>query len=65
MSLVLEHPKVYAFLGGVFVGKFTGWFPTLLISGITLYYFNPEIYSYETIKLLKTHGITLVNMIKQ
>jgi len=55
-----------AFAGGVLIGKITNWISSVIITGITLFYFKPEIYTYDTILSLKNQtSELLLNLTKQ
>lgn len=60
----MQIDTVYAFVGGVVVGKFTNTFASVIISGLTLYYFKPELYTYENYLLVKSHLENIVSMVK-
>ena len=47
----LEH--AYAFMGGSFVGRFTGILPSLVISGILLYVADPSLFTTENVMNIK------------
>ncbi len=47
----LEH--AYAFMGGAFVGRFTGILPSLVISGILLYVADPSLFTTENVMNIK------------
>ncbi len=47
----LEH--AYAFMGGAFVGRFTGILPSLVISGILLYVADPSLFTTENVVNIK------------
>jgi len=49
-----------AFAGGVLIGKVTNWVSSVIITGITLFYFKPEIYTYETLMSLRNQSAELL-----
>lgn len=58
MSLELAH--AYAFVGGAFVGRFTGIIPSIIISGVLLYVADSSIFTAESISNTKTMVLDLV-----
>ena len=49
----MEKNVVYGFLGGMWAGRFTGWISNLIITGITLYFYEPELYTQDNLLLMK------------
>lgn len=54
---------IYLFGAGILVGKFTGPLSTLVIGASTLYYFYPDVYTYETYILFKNSTEIILNNI--
>lgn len=59
VGLQLGH--AYAFIGGAFVGRFTGIIPSIIISGVLLYVADPSIYTNHNIMNSKE---VVINMVK-
>ena len=59
-KIEMDKNIVYGFIGGLFVGRYTGIVSNLVITGMALYFYNPEIYSYTTIETAKLYVKTLV-----
>ena len=57
---MIQLSHAYAFIGGTFVGRFTGIIPSAIISGMMLYMADSSIFSTEN--LLETKQI-VINMI--
>ena len=55
MPLVISPAHAYAFLGGLFIGKFTNMFSDIVITGLVLYIVTPEIYTEERISRAKNY----------
>ena len=58
-SVQLNH--AYAFIGGAFVGRFTGIIPSVIISGVLLYVADPSVFTIENIMTTKTLMVNVVN----
>ena len=52
----MDKNIVWAFLAGLYAGRFTNMFSNLIITGAAMYYIDPNIYSYSTITQLKEMG---------
>ena len=57
----MERNVVYGFLGGLYVGRFTNLISNFVITGITLFFYNPEIYSYSTVIAIRESSVSLIN----
>ena len=55
---------IYVFLGGILIGKITNWIPSIIISGITIFFLEPNLYTYETLTSLKGNTTLLLDFIK-
>ena len=55
MSITLQPGHAYAFLFGLFIGKFTNLFSDVVIAGLVLYTVTPEIYTEERVKRAKNY----------
>ena len=55
---------IYVFLGGILIGKITNWIPSIIISGITIFFLEPNLYTYETLTYLKGNTTLLLDFIK-
>lgn len=52
--------SIYMFGAGLFVGKITGTLSSLLIGAAVIYHFQPELYSTETLLILRNGTETLI-----
>lgn len=55
MSLTIHWTHAYAFLGGLFIGKFTNMFSDVVITGLVLYIVTPEVYTVERADRVKNY----------
>jgi hypothetical protein len=62
---MLQLSHAYAFIGGAFVGKFTGIIPSIIISGMMLYIADNTIFSVENITNSKDFVVSLVQKYQQ
>jgi len=56
MSLTNGH--AYAFMGGAFIGRYTGLFTSFLMAGALLYYLDPEIIDPKDVMTIFIKNIT-------
>jgi hypothetical protein len=49
----MEKNILWAFLAGLYAGRFTNMFSNLIITGAAMYYIDPDIYSYSTLSQVK------------
>lgn len=61
MSLITLQ-NTYMFIGGAIIGKITGLFSTVIISGILLYVSDASIFTVETIKTNWTSITNVINL---
>ena len=61
MSIIIRPSHAYAFLFGLFVGKFTNVFSDAVISGLVLYIVTPNIYTEERINKVKNYFWSWIN----
>ena len=48
------HKEVfYGFLAGLHLGRFTGFVSNMIITGVSLYFLEPDFYSYENLNNMK------------
>ena len=48
------HKEVfYGFLAGLHLGRFTGFVSNMIITGVSLYFLEPNFYSYENLNNVK------------
>jgi len=55
MSFVIHYTHAYAFLGGLFISKFTNIFSDIVISGLVIYIVTPEKYNEKNWNRLKSY----------
>ncbi len=55
MPLVINPAHAYAFLGGLFIGKFTNIFGDVVIAGLMVYIVSPDIYTEERLTRAKNY----------
>jgi hypothetical protein len=55
MSFVIHYTHAYAFLGGLFISKFTNMFSDIVISGLVIYIVTPEKYNENNWNRLKSY----------
>ena len=53
MSIVIHYTHAYAFIGGLYIGKFTNLFSDVVITGLVLYIVTPEIFTEDRIAKAK------------
>ena len=56
----MDKNVVYGFLGGLYIGRFTGWIANFVITGLSLYYYSPELYSYENLELVRETSLRFI-----
>ena len=56
----MEKNVVYGFIGGLYAGRFTGFISNLIITGLTIAFYDPQIYSYSTVESLKNFLIQAI-----
>ena len=56
----METGHVCAFIGGTFVGRFTGIIPSIIVSATLLYAVNPTYFTVENINNTKDALLELV-----
>jgi len=57
----MDKNVIYAFLGGLYAGRFTNIFSNTIIAGMVLYFYEPDFYTYSNFVHVKE---TLVNLLK-
>ena len=61
---MIEIAHAYAFLGGAFVGRFTGIIPSAIISGMMFYMADSSIFSSQNITSSKDIIVGVIKNIK-
>ena len=56
----MDSQFLYGFLAGVNIGRFTNLLTSVIISGVTLYVYDPDIYRYENLELAANTTMSLV-----
>lgn len=64
MSLTIYPSHAYAFLGGMFIGKFTNLFSDVVITGLVLYIVTPEIFTEDRVHQVKNYVYGLFDRFK-
>ena len=59
----MDRNIVYGFLAGLYAGRFTNMFSNMVITGLTLYFYQPEFYTYTTFDKFREAGIVLIKSI--
>ena len=49
----MQKEVIYGFLAGLHVGRFTGFVSNITITGIVLYFTEPNFYTYENLQNIK------------
>jgi hypothetical protein len=57
----MDKNIIYVFLGGLYAGRFTNMFSNTLITGLALYFCEPNFYSYSNFNNIKE---TLTKLLK-
>lgn len=57
----MEPQFLYGFLAGVNIGRFTNLLTSIVISGVTLYVYDPSIYQYENLELAANTTLSLIS----
>jgi hypothetical protein len=60
----MDSEFLYGFLLGLNLGRFNGFLGSVIVSGVTLYVYNPDIYQYETLSLAVNTTLTAVETLK-
>jgi hypothetical protein len=60
----MEKNVVYGFIGGLYIGRFTNFFSNIIITGLALYFYKPDIYTYANLIKLRETSITLIQSLK-
>ena len=60
----MDASFLYGFLVGVNLGRFTNLFSSVLISGVTLYMYDPTLYRYDNLATMANTTLSLVKTIK-
>ena len=53
MSIIIQPLHAYAFLAGLYIGKFTNFFSDFVITGLILYIVTPQIYTQDRFERAK------------
>lgn len=54
---------VYGFLGGLYLGRYTGHISNLAMTGLVLYFVKPDFYTWENFNTMKETGLTIIRTI--
>jgi len=57
----MHKEVVYGFIAGLHLGRFTSFISNMAITGIVLYFVEPNFYSQENINNIKTTVLSLMN----
>lgn len=57
---IIKLDNAYAFIAGAIVARFTGFFPTVIMSAAYLYLADPTIFSVSTLVVCKTYVVQLI-----
>ena len=49
----MDKNIVYGFLGGLYIGRFTNMFSNIVITGLVIYFYEPEFYTYSNLNNVK------------
>lgn len=55
MSIIIHPSHTYAFLSGLYVGKFTNFFSDIVITGLVLYIVTPHVFTRERFNTAKKY----------
>ena len=58
----MERSTVYAFITGLFLGRFTGIISNVILTSVVVYFIEPDFYSYNNLNSLKE---TVLNVLKK
>lgn len=59
MNGLININHAYAFIGGAFVGRFTGIVPSILISGLLLYMVDSSLFTHDNLINIKNITVNL------
>ena len=56
----MDKNVVYSFIGGLYIGRYTGWISNFVITGIAVYFYSPEVFTQSYMESLKDTGIKMI-----
>ena len=56
----MDRNVIYGFLGGLYVGRYTNLFSNFIITGLTLYFYKPDIYTYSNVVAIRESSVNLI-----
>ena len=59
----MERTTIYAFLTGLFLGRFTNFTSNVIITGVTIYFLEPNFYSYQNLNSIKQTTLNLIRSV--
>ncbi len=59
----MERVTIYAFLSGLFLGRFTSFTSNVILTGVTLYFLEPNFYSYQNLNNIKQTTLSFIRSI--
>jgi hypothetical protein len=56
----MEKTTIYAFLSGLFLGRWTSFTSNVIITGVVVYFTEPNFYTYTNFQNIKQSALSLV-----